>query len=91
MPTIGVAKNRYLGEHDPVGETAGTWQPIRYQDETIGAILRNRTGVKPIYISSGHRVSLGSAIKIVRQCTTKYRLPETTRLADRLSKHNGTL
>jgi deoxyribonuclease V len=90
-PTIGVAKNRYLGEHEPLGETVGDWQPIVHQDETIGAIVRNRTNVKPIYVSSGHRVSLKSAIQFVRACTTQYRLPETTRLADRLSKQNGTL
>jgi deoxyribonuclease V len=90
-PTIGVAKNYYLGEHEPLGETAGDWQPIVHQDETIGAIVRNRTNVKPIYVSSGHRVSLKSAIQFVRACTTKYRLPETTRLADQLSKKDGAI
>jgi deoxyribonuclease V len=90
-PTIGVAKSYYLGEHEPVGEAAGDWQPIVHHDETIGAIVRNRSGVKPIYVSSGHRVSLKSAIQFVRACTTKYRLPETTRLADRLSKKDGTI
>ncbi len=90
-PTIGVAKNYYLGEHEPLGETAGDWQPIVHQDETIGAIVRNRTNVKPIYVSSGHRVSLKSAIQYVRACTTKYRLPETTRLADQLSKKDGAI
>jgi deoxyribonuclease V len=90
-PTIGVAKSYFLGEHDPVSETAGAWQPITHQGETIGAIVRNRTHVRPIYISSGHRVSLKTATQFVRQCTTKYRLPEPTRLADRLSKRNGVL
>lgn len=90
-PTIGVAKSHFLGTHAPVGETAGAWQPITHQGEVIGAIVRNRTNVRPIYVSSGHRISLESAIQFVRQCTTKYRLPETTRLADRLSKQNGKL
>ncbi len=90
-PTIGVAKSYYLGEHAPLGDIAGDWQPIVHQGETIGAIVRNRTNVKPIYVSSGHRVSLKSAIQFVRACTTKYRLPETTRLADKLSKQNGVL
>ncbi|MBE9028467.1 deoxyribonuclease V [filamentous cyanobacterium LEGE 11480] len=90
-PTIGVAKSRFLGEHPALGEVAGDWQPITHQGETIGAIVRNRTNVRPIYVSSGHRVGLASAIKFVRQCSTKYRLPETTRLADRLSKQDGVL
>ncbi len=91
QPTIGIAKSHFLGKHDPVGETAGDWQPITHKGEIIGAIVRNRTNIRPVYVSSGHRISLESAIYFVRQCTTKYRLPETTRLADRLSKQNGTL
>jgi deoxyribonuclease V len=91
MPAIGVAKSYFIGEHEPLGETAGDWQPLIHKDETVGAILRNRDGVKPIYVSCGHRVSLNSAIDLVRRCTTKYRLPETTRLSDRLSKQDGVI
>jgi deoxyribonuclease V len=54
--------------------------------ETIGAVLRTQTGVKPVYVSIGHRISLPTAIDYVLRCTPKYRLPETTRFADRLSK-----
>jgi deoxyribonuclease V len=91
MPSIGVAKSHYIGTHAPVGDNAGDWQPIIHQDETIGAIVRNRDRVRPIYVSTGHRISLTSAIDLVRRCTTQYRLPETTRLADRLSKQNGVI
>jgi deoxyribonuclease V len=56
------------------------------KDEIIGAVLRTRAGVKPIYVSIGHRVALETAIAFVLACTTRYRLPETTRAADRLSK-----
>ena len=85
IPAIGVAKTRFIGEHDPVPVDRGSWQPLRHQGETIGAVLRTRVGVKPIYISAGHRISLTSAIDYVLRCTPKYRLPETTRLADRLA------
>jgi len=53
--------------------------------EIIGAVLRTRTGVKPVYVSVGHRVSLATALKYVLRCTPRYRLPETTRLAHRLA------
>ena len=51
----------------------------------IGAVLRTRTGVRPLYISAGHRVGLDTAIRYVLECTTRYRLPETTRQAHRLA------
>lgn len=85
MPTIGVAKSLLIGKYDEVPETKGSWQPLIHQGETIGAVLRTRTGVKPLYISSGHRISLPTAIDYVLRCTTKYRLPETTRIADKLA------
>jgi deoxyribonuclease V len=53
--------------------------------DTIGAVLRTRTGVKPLYVSIGHRVSLDAAVGFVLACTTRYRLPETTRWAHRLA------
>ena len=54
-------------------------------DERIGAVLRTRVGVKPLFISLGHRISLETAIHYVMTCTTRYRLPETTRWAHRLA------
>ncbi|MHC5612626.1 MAG: deoxyribonuclease V [Nostoc sp.] len=85
MPTIGVAKSLLVGKHGELSETKGSQQPLIYKGETIGAVLRSRTGVKPLYISSGHRISLPTAIDYVLRCTTKYRLPETTRIADKLA------
>jgi deoxyribonuclease V len=85
MPTIGVAKSLLVGKHESVPEEKGSWQPLRHRNETIGAVLRTRTGTKPLYISSGHRVSLPTAIEYVLRCTPKYRLPETTRIADKLA------
>ncbi|MCX7593193.1 MAG: deoxyribonuclease V [Fischerella sp.] len=85
IPTIGVAKSLLIGEHEELPETRGSWQPLRYKGETIGAVLRTRTGVKPVYVSTGHRISLTTAIDYVLRCTPKYRLPETTRIADKLA------
>ncbi len=85
MPTIGVAKSWLIGKYEEVAQTKGSWQPLIHKNETIGAVLRTRANVKPLYISSGHRISLPTAINYVLRCTPKYRLPETTRIADKLA------
>ena len=85
IATIGVAKNRFIAEHSEVGLDRGSWQPLQDGGQTVGAALRTQTGVKPIYVSIGHKVSLISAIEYVLRCALKYRLPETTRLADQLT------
>ncbi|MBE9205477.1 deoxyribonuclease V [Nostoc sp. LEGE 06077] len=87
MPTIGVAKSLFIGKHQELPETRGSWQPLIHQGDTIGAVLRTRVGVKPLYISSGHKISLTTAIDYVLRCTPKYRLPETTRVADKLASN----
>jgi deoxyribonuclease V len=88
-PSIGVAKSRLIGEHDALAAEKGSWVPLRDQGEVIGAVLRTRTDVKPLFVSVGHRVSLETAIRYALACTTKYRLPETTRLAHHLASHGG--
>jgi deoxyribonuclease V len=88
IPTIGVAKSLFIGEYEELPTEKGSWQPLIDQGETIGAVLRSRTDVKPLYVSIGHRISLPTAIAYVLQCTTQYRLPETTRLADHLASHS---
>lgn len=85
-PTIGVAKSILVGSHQEVALEKGSQQPLIDCGETVGTVLRTKDKVKPLYISVGHRISLATAIEYVLQCTTKYRLPETTRIADRLSK-----
>ncbi|MBD2596793.1 deoxyribonuclease V [Nostoc spongiaeforme FACHB-130] len=87
MPTIGVAKSLFIGKHQELPEARGSWQPLIHKGETIGAVLRTRVGVKPLYISSGHKISLTTAIDYVLRCTPKYRLPETTRVADKLASN----
>lgn len=86
LPTIGVAKSLFIGKHQELAQKKGSWQPLVDKEEVVGAVLRSRTGVKPIYVSIGHLISLASAIKYTMGCITKYRLPETTRAADRLSR-----
>jgi deoxyribonuclease V len=85
IPTIGVAKSLLIGKHEPLPLEKGSWIPLIDQDETIGIVLRSRTNVKPLYVSIGHKVSLASAREYTLQCLSKYRLPETTRLADKLA------
>ncbi|WP_448563480.1 deoxyribonuclease V [Trichothermofontia sp.] len=86
-PTIGVAKSRLMGTHADVGPTKGNYEWLYDGQEIIGAVLRSRDHVKPIYVSIGHKICLETAISFVWQCLTKYRLPETTRWADRLASH----
>lgn len=88
-PTIGVAKSRLVGTHTEVPPEKGQWVPLMDGKERIGAVLRSRTNTKPLFISPGHRVSLETAIDLVLRCTPKYRLPETTRYADKLAS-SGT-
>ncbi|MEO0351023.1 MAG: deoxyribonuclease V [Cyanobacteria bacterium P01_A01_bin.15] len=90
-PTVGVAKSRLLGTHGELALDKGAWVPLMDRGERIGAVLRSRTGTKPLYVSAGHRISLETALDYVRRCTPKYRLPETTRLADRLASKRGPM
>lgn len=84
LPTIGCAKKRLTGKHEPPGEARGCRAPLMDKDEEIGAVMRTRKGVAPVYVSTGHRVSLDTACAWVLRLAPRYRLPETTRIADRL-------
>jgi deoxyribonuclease V len=81
VPTIGCAKSWLCGEYDEPGPARGDWTPLTDGGETIGAVLRTRTGVKPLFVSSGHRCNLASAISAVMASAPKYRLPVSSRLA----------
>jgi deoxyribonuclease V len=85
IPSIGVAKTRLVGQHEPVPLSRGSWRPLMDRGEQIGAVLRTRDKVKPLYVSVGHRIGLASAVEYVLACAPKYRLPETTRQAHRLA------
>lgn len=86
VPTIGVGKSRLTGRFAPVGLAKGSQSPLMDRNERIGTVLRSRDGVNPLFISPGHRVSLETSVTLVMQCLTRYRLPEPTRQADKLSK-----
>jgi deoxyribonuclease V len=89
LPTIGCAKSILTGHHEPLSEEAGSWVPLKADKEVIGAVLRTRARVKPMIISLGHRISLETSLRFVLDCSRGYRLPEPTRLADKLSKDNA--
>jgi deoxyribonuclease V len=91
IPTIGCAKSRLTGSHDPVPAAAGSWTPLLDGGETIGAVVRTRENVRPLYVSVGHKIGLEAAVRWVLACTRGRRLPEPTRLADQLaSMRSGT-
>lgn len=85
LPSIGAAKSRLIGEHAALDSTRGAVADLMHQGEVIGAVVRTRTGVQPLYVSVGHRVSLPEAVRLVLACAPRYRLPETTRRAHRLA------
>lgn len=85
LPAIGVAKSLLIGWHAPLGAEVGMQQPIHHGGEVIGMALRTRAGVKPVYVSIGHRLSLATAVQITLQCRGKFRLPEPTRQAHQLA------
>jgi deoxyribonuclease V len=80
-PTIGCAKSVLCGRHELVGAALGDFAEVRDNGEVIGAALRTKLGVQPVYVSIGHKVDLESAISWVMKCCRGYRLPEPTRLA----------
>lgn len=86
QPVTGCAKSILVGKHGPLGDAYGSTANLMIGNESIGAAVRTRQGVKPVYVSIGNRIDLPSAIQLVLACSRGYRLPEPTRLADRLTK-----
>jgi deoxyribonuclease V len=81
IPTIGCAKSWLFGEHSEPGLNRGDRSPLVDGGQTLGAVLRTRDRVKPLYVSPGHLCNLESALRIVLQNAPKYRLPIPARLA----------
>ncbi len=86
LPVIGCAKSILIGVHDAVSPRKGSAAPLLDRGERVGTVLRTRDGVKPVYVSIGHKIDLRAAEKVVMKCSIGFRLPEPTRLADHLSK-----
>jgi deoxyribonuclease V len=81
-PGIGVAKSRLIGTFEEPRNEAGSSSPLMDDEEQIGLVLRTRNGVRPLFISIGHRVDLATAKELLMSCVTRYRIPEPTRQAD---------
>ncbi|MFF7393540.1 endonuclease V [Streptomyces scabiei] len=86
LPTIGVAKNPFTFTYDDPGAARGSASPLLADTEEVGRALRTRDGVKPVFVSVGHRVDLDNACAHTLALTPSYRLPETTRRADSLCR-----
>lgn len=83
--TIGVGKSRLFGEHREPGRRRGNRARLTAGGKVIGSVLRTRTDVRPVYVSTGHRVTLDTAVRLVLACAPRFRLPEPIRAADRLA------
>jgi deoxyribonuclease V len=81
LPTVGCAKSRLIGEHEELAREAGSFAELKDENEVIGAALRTKDGVKPLFISIGHLIDLPDAIRWTLACCRGYRIPEPTRQA----------
>jgi deoxyribonuclease V len=86
IPAIGCAKSRLIGEYKEPRLKKGAWSPLKFHDKVIGAVLRTKDNVRPLFISPGHRANLKDSIEIVLNCISKYRIPDPLRRADFISK-----
>lgn len=81
LPTIGCAKSHLFGQFEPPVEKRGSVAFVTAENETVGAVVRTRDKVKPVFVSTGNKISLDNAIKWTLETSKGYRLPEPTRLA----------
>lgn len=86
LPTFGVAKTAFIGEYAQPGPQRGDWSDLRDRSEIVGRVLRTQRETKPVFVSTGHRIDLDAATELTLALAADYRLPETTRQADRLSR-----
>lgn len=86
LPTIGCAKSPLVGEYSSLAEPVGSTSDVVEKGQILGMAVRTRAGVKPVFVSVGHRVDLASAVRLVLACTRGYKLPEPTRQAHILAK-----
>jgi deoxyribonuclease V len=86
LPTIGCAKSRLIGEFQEPNWKSGVHSPLLFKEKIVGAVVRTRDHVRPLFISPGHKVSLKNSVEIVLQTTRGFRIPEPLRRADFLSK-----
>ena len=85
LPSVGCAKSRLCGQYEEPGQEPGSHTPLVDRGEVVGAVLRTRPGVTPVYVSIGHRVDLETSLRYVLTACRGHRLPETTRWAHRVA------
>lgn len=81
LPTLGCAKSILIGRYTGLADAAGSVAPLVDKGEVVGMALRTRTGVAPVFVSVGHRMTLDEAVEIVRHSAVRTKLPEPSRLA----------
>jgi len=86
VPSIGCAKSRLVGEYEEPGAARGCSSPLVYKGSIVGAVVRTRDNVKPVFVSPGHKVDVETAVRVVLETSRGYRLPEPTRMAHLLSQ-----
>jgi deoxyribonuclease V len=86
LPSFGVAKTPFTATYPEPGSRRGDWSPLTDGDEVLGRALRTQDGVKPVFVSVGHRIGLSEATTLTLRLSGRFRLPETTRAADSLSR-----
>ena len=86
MPSIGVAKSRLVGTYAEPGPNIGDRSPLVHRGEVVGVALRTKPRTNPLFVSAGHKLDLETAVAVVLRSLRGYRLPEPTRLADKLTK-----
>lgn len=94
IPSIGCAKSRLVGEFEEPDKEEGSWTYMYYKGMRVGAVLRTRSNVKPVFISPGHMIDIESSLRIVMKSVSRYRIPEPLKRADHLSrklKHTANL
>lgn len=93
VPSVGVAKSILVGEHGELGREKGSTSPLRHGGDVVGAALRSRTDVRPVFVSPGHRMDVATAVRIVLSVTPRYRIAEPVRrahhLANRVREEEG--
>jgi deoxyribonuclease V len=85
IPSIGCAKSRLVGDYEEPGREKGAFSALVHRGETVGAVVRTRRGIRPVFVSAGHLIDLDEAVAIVLRCAPKYRIPEPLRAADALA------
>ena len=84
-PVIGCAKSLLVGDHAPLGPSRGDYAPLLFHGRRVGSVLRTQDGIRPVFVSPGHLSDVAGSRRLVLACSTRYRLPEPTRYADRVA------